>query len=135
MKFIIKLILIGIAAFFGLQFSPWWFIVIIPFVFNLIIKTKGSGAFFSSFLGIAFAWFVASYNIYSEGAAAFTGKMAKVFFLPENGLLLIGIASFLMGLVAALAGYSGNAFRNIFVKPKDKTKSKYGRPDYGRSFR
>ncbi len=132
MKFIVKLILIGVAAFFALRFFPWWVIVIIPFLFNLFVKTKGSGAFISSFLGTALAWFVASYNFYSMGAQAFTGKMAKVFFLPQNGLLLIIVASLLMGLVAAFAGFSGNAFRNIFVKPKDKQKSKYGRPDYSR---
>lgn len=132
MKFIIKLILIGISTFFGLQFFQWWLIVIIPFVFNLIIKTNGSGAYFSSFLGIAFSWFVASCNFYSEDVAVFTGKMAKVFLLPENGLLFIAIASLLIGLVAAFAGYSGNAFRNIFIKPREKAKSKYGRPDYSR---
>lgn len=131
MKFIIKLILIGIVAFFGLQFFQWWLIVIIPFLVNIFLKTKGSGAFFSSFLGIALAWFVASYNFYSLGPA-FVGKMARVFFLPENGMLLIGVASLIMGLVGALAGYSGNAFRNIIFKPKDKSKSKYGRPDYSR---
>ena len=129
-KIIIKLFLIGIAAFFGLQFFQWWIIVVIPFAFNLLVKTKGAGSFFSSFLGIGLAWFIASYSMFSKGAEAFTGKMAKVFFLPESGILLILVASFLMGLVGALSGYSGNALRNIFIKPKDKNKSRYGRPDY-----
>ncbi len=132
MKFIIKLLLIGIASFFVLRFSPWWVIVIIPFVFNLIIKTKGSGSFFSSFLGISLAWFVASYTLYSNGAEVFTTKMALVFLLDVNGIIFLLITSLLMGLVGALAGYSGNALRNIFMKPKDKNKNRYGRPDYSR---
>lgn len=132
MKFIIKLLLIGIASFFVLRFSPWWVIVVIPFVFNLIIKTKGSGSFFSSFLGISLAWFVASYTLYSSGAEVFTTKMALVFLLDVNGIIFLLITSLLMGLVGALAGYSGNALRNIFMKPKDKTKNRYGRPDYSR---
>lgn len=130
MKFIIKLLLIGIGSFFALQFFPWWVIIVIPFVLNIIVKTKGSGAFLSSFLGIFLAWFIASYTLYSAGAEAFTTKMARVFSLTVNGLVFLIITSAIMALVGALAGYSGNAFRNIFTKPKNKNKSKYGRPDY-----
>lgn len=131
MKFIVKLLLIGISTFFALKFFPWWMIVVIPVVFNLLVKTKGSGAFFSSFMAIALAWFVASYSLYSMGAEEFTGKMAGVLKLKISGVLFIGITSAVMGLVGALAGYSGNALRNIFIKPEKKNKSKYGRPDYG----
>lgn len=130
MKFVIKLLLIGIGTFFALQFLPWWVIIAIPVVINLIVKTKGSGAFLSSFLGIFLAWFIASYTLYSAGAEAFATKMARIFSLTVNGLVFVMITSAVMALVGALAGFSGNAFRNIFVKPKTKNKSKYGRPDY-----
>ena len=133
MRFVIKLLCIGISSFFALRFFDWWIIVVIPFIFNVVIKTKGSGAFFSSFLGILLAWFVASYSMYSQGAEVFAGKMSRLFSLPANGLLFLAITSKLMGLVGALAGYTGNAFRNIFIRPKQKVKSKYGRPDYSRS--
>lgn len=132
MKFVIKLLLISLTIFFGLRFAPWWIIVVIPFVVNLSLKTKGSGAFLSSFIGILLSWFLASYNLYSNGAEVFTGKMARLFSLPVNGMVFLLITSALMGLVGALSGFSGNALRNIFRKPKDKNKSKYGRPDYSR---
>src|SRR5688572_26468469 len=107
MRFIIKLLLIGISAFFALRFLPWWAIVVIPFIFNLIIKTKGSGSFFSSFFGITLAWFLASYGLFSQGAEEFTGKMARVLMLPVSGMVFIMINSAILGLVGALAGYSG----------------------------
>ena len=132
MKFIIKLLLIGVGSFFALQFLPWWSIIVIPFILNLVVKTKGSGAFGSSFLGVALAWFVASYTLYSQGSPEFVKKMALIFFLGVEGIIFIMISSLLMGLVAALAGYSGNALRNIFIRPDNKSKSKYGRPDYSR---
>jgi hypothetical protein len=131
MRFIIKLLLIGISTFLGLRFCPWWMIIAIPVIFNLFVKTRGSGSFFSSFFGVGLAWFIASYGLYSQGAEEFTGKMAEVFKLSVNGLMFITITSLIMGLVGALAGYSGNALRNIFIKPDRKSKSKYGRPDYG----
>jgi len=131
MKFVVKLLLIGISTFFALKFLPWWIIIVIPVVFNLIVKTKGAGSFFSSFVAIGLAWFVASYTLYSMGAEEFTGKMAGVLKLNISGVAFIGITSSVMGLVGALAGYTGNALRNIFIKPEKKSKSKYGRPDYG----
>lgn len=130
MKFIVKLLLIGIGSFFALKFFPWWMIVVIPFTINLIVKTKGSGSFFSSFLGIFLGWFIASYTLYSAGAQEFSNKIALIFSLSVGGLIFITITSAIMALVGALAGFSGNAFRNIFVKPKSKNKNKYGRPDY-----
>ncbi len=57
--------------------------------------------------------------------------MAGVLKLKISGVMFLGITSAVMGLVGALAGYSGNALRNIFIKPEKKAKSKYGRPDYG----
>ena len=132
MKFVIKLLLIGITTFFLLKFTPWWVIVVVPFLINMVIKTKGSGAFFTSFLGILLAWIVASYNLYSNGAEIFTSKMARLFSLPVNGIIFLLITSTLMGLVGALSGFTGNALRNIIIKPKDKNKNRYGRPDYSR---
>jgi hypothetical protein len=132
MKFVIKLLLIGIITFFSLKFAPWWMIVVVPFLINIVIKTKGSGAFFTSFLGILLAWFVASYNLYSNGAEIFTAQMARLFSLPVNGMVFLLITSALMGLVGALAGFTGNSLRNIIIKPKDKNKNRYGRPDYSR---
>jgi len=131
MKFIIKTLLIGIAAFFCLKVCPWWIVLVAAFTMNLVVKTKGAGSFFSSFLGVTFAWFLASYMMYSNGAQEFSDKMAKVF-LPVSGIVFIIITSALIGLVGALSGFTGNAFRNIFIKPKTKNKSKYGRPDYSR---
>lgn len=132
MKFIIKLLLIGILTFFGLKYLPWWVVAVIPFTVNLIIKTKGSQSFFSSFLAVSLVWFIMSFMLYMQGAQEFTGKLAGIFFLPNNGLLFLLIISLLMGLVAALAGFSGNALRNVVIKPKSKNKNRYGRPDYSR---
>jgi hypothetical protein len=58
--------------------------------------------------------------------------MARLFSLPVNGIVFLLITSTLMGLVGALAGFTGNSLRNIIIKPKDKTKNRYGRPDYSR---
>lgn len=132
MKFIIKILLIGLLTFFGLKYLPWWVVSVIPFTINLVVKTKGSQSFFSSFFAVSIVWFVMSFLLYNQGAEEFTGKLAGIFFLPQNGLLFLIIISVLMGLIAALSGYSGNALRNIFIKPKSKNKSKYGRPDYSR---
>jgi|SRR5688572_10252675 len=132
MRFIFKTLLIGIAAYFSLRMFPWWSVLVISFVANMIIKTRGSSSFFSSFFGIAISWFLASFVLYSAGAQEFAGKMARVFSLAVPGLVFIMIVSTLIGLVGALSGYCGNAFRNIFIKPKTRSKERYGRPDYSR---
>lgn len=131
MRFLIKLILIGLGIYFCLPYTPWWVVAAIAFTINLIVKTKGSGSFFSGFLGVSISWFIASYSYFLGGVQEFYNKIAELFYLPSNGLLLIIAISFLMGLIGGLTGYSGNALRNIFKNPNKPTrKSRYPRPDY-----
>jgi hypothetical protein len=132
MRFIIKLILIAGLAYAGQLFFPWWVIMAVPFLVNVLIKTKGAGAFFSSFLAIAGLWWVFAWLADRQTGAILTSKIALVLPLKGNTLLLIFVTGFLGGLAGGLAGLTGNAFRNLFgTRKKEKERrGRYGRPDY-----
>lgn len=131
-RFLIKLILIGGLSFVGQLYFPWWIIMVIPFVLNLLIKTKGTSAFFSSFMAIGILWFTLTWIIHQNTDGLLSKKMAEIFPLQGNSILLIFITAFLGGLASGFAGLTGNAMRNVIKRPKNKNEgqSRYGRPDY-----
>lgn len=131
-RFIIKLVIIGGLSFVGQLYFPWWIIMAVPFVINIIIKTKGISAFFSSFLAVSILWFVLTWTIHQNTDGLLSKKMAEILPLQGNAIILIFITAFLGGLASGFAGLTGNAFRNVIKNPKNKKErhSRYGRPDY-----
>lgn len=131
-KFLIKYILITGLAFGGLYILPWWIVLVSAIIVNLIIKSKGVSVFLVSFLGCFTAWFLQSYIIYETINKDFVDAIGGLFFIPKNGFLFILACSGVIALIGALAGYTANAFRNLIIKPKKDSKSKYGKPNYSR---
>lgn len=131
-KFLLKTVLIAAIAYFTQPYMPWWVIMVIAFALNLLIKTKGTGAFLSSFLGIGVLWFVQTMIIHNVTDNILTSKMAAILPLGGNAIALIILTAFIGGLAAGLAGYTGNACRNLLIRPdkKKQKNSRYGRPDY-----
>lgn len=105
--------------------------MVVPFIINILIKTKGAGAFFSSFLAIGGIWFGLAWLSTDQTSDILASRIAMVLPLRGNKWLLIALTGLVGGLAGALAGYTGNAFRNLFARPKENTRrSPYARPDY-----
>jgi hypothetical protein len=130
MKLIVKIILIAALCVAGLMFFPWYIIMAVPFVMNIIIKTNGTGAFFSGFVPVAMIWLVQAILIHTRTEGILTSKIASVLPLGGSAGAMIVLTALIGGLAAGLSGYTGNAFRNILISPNRKKKSRYGRPDY-----
>jgi hypothetical protein len=130
MKFIVKMILIAILCIAGLIYFPWYIIMAVPFVLNLLIKTNGSGSFFSGFVSVALIWLIQAIFIHTKTEGILTSKMASVLPLGGSAGALIVLTALIGGLAAGLSGYTGNAFRNILISPSKKKKYRYDRPDY-----
>ncbi len=124
MKFLLKLLLIAGITFALQCYLPWWCIAIAPFIVNGIIKTKGSGAFFSGFFGIFLLWLGLCFMAKSTAEGLLLEGMAQILPLQGNVILLIIVTSFLGGIVGGISGYAGNALRNIFIVSQASKKKK-----------
>lgn len=124
MKFLLKLILIAGITFFLQLYLPWWSIVIAPFIVNLIIKTKGSGAFFSGFLGIFLLWLTLCVMVAVESEGILIDAMAKILPLNGNVAMLFIVVAFVGAFVSGLSAYAGNALRNIIISNQTSKKKK-----------
>ncbi len=130
MKLIVKIILIASLCIAGLIYFPWFTIMVVPFVMNLLIKTNGAGSFLSGFVPVALIWLIQAILIHSATQGILTSKIAFVLPLGGSAGALIVLTAIVGGIAAGLAGYTANAFRNIIISPDKKKKSRYSRPDY-----
>lgn len=123
MKFIIRTIIIALAAHFCLLYFPWWTLALCCFLAALLIKGSNTSAFFSGFLGIGILWFIQAYNIHYSTDGILSDKVAEIFSL-SGGFLLAVVSAVVGGLVGGFSALSGLRLR-ILTSRNRKSRGYY----------
>jgi len=119
MKVAIKMILIATLAYLVEVYLPWWSVVVVAFLVNVIIYTKGSPSFLSGFLGVGLFWLILAWNIDAANASLLSSRVSQLF--PIQGTLAILVFTFLAGgLAGGFGALAGSHFRNLIKKKKDQ---------------
>jgi hypothetical protein len=111
MKILVSIILIALIAFVCGLYLPWWTIAIAAFLVALIIPQFPWKAFLSGFAAIFILWaFLAWWkDLINDGILA--AKMAELFGLPSNSLMMVLITAVVGGLIGGFAALSGAYLR------------------------
>ncbi|MEO1256768.1 MAG: hypothetical protein AAFY41_18040 [Bacteroidota bacterium] len=120
MKLIIRLIIIGTLTYFISPFTVWWIVMVISFVVCYIAPSSTLNAFVAGFLGAGLVWMGHAWNIDANNQSAFSTKIAEVMEVSEP-ILLVFAAGLIGGLAGGFAALSGTAFRQLFVKKKQRS--------------
>ncbi len=117
MKFIIRTILIAVAAHFCLLYFPWWSIALCSFLAGLIINGTNLSVFFSGFVGIGLLWLVQAYNIHLSSNGILSNRIAELFSL-SGGFYLVLITAIIGGVVGGFSALSGLRLRILSSKDR-----------------
>jgi len=119
MKVAIKIILIATLAYLVEVYLPWWSVVVVAFIVNALIFTKGSPSFLSGFLGVGLLWIILAWNIDAANASLLSSRVSQLF--PIQGTLAILVLTFLVGgLAGGFGALAGSHLRNLIKKKKDQ---------------
>ena len=118
MKFLLRTIIIAIAAHFALLYFPWWSIAVCGFFAGALLSGSNFSSFFSGFIGVGLLWMVQAF-ISNNTGGPLSDKIATLFTLP-NGVYVVMITTLVGALVAAFGTLSGLRFRRLFVKEKTR---------------
>jgi hypothetical protein len=112
MKFFVAIILTMLLAFAAGLYLDWWTIAIAAFVVALLVHQKAWRAFFAGFLGLYLCWLLMAswFNMKNDGILA--SKIASIFPLGGNAILLLLVTGFVGGLVGGLSALSGSYLRS-----------------------
>jgi len=117
MRLIFKSLIILIATYSVQIFIPWWSILLVPFLVNSLIFSKGFSSFGSGFIGVGLLWLIKATLIDLNTESILTSQIAELFSLP-NTYLLILLTALIGGLAAGFAGLAGSHFRSLFKRKR-----------------
>lgn len=123
MKFLIKVILIGVLTYLFEQFLPWWSIGLAAFSGGYIIKSRGINSFLAGALGVGLVWLWIAMKIDLGTKSILTIKIAHILNL-DNKNLLITITAIMGSIVGAFSAWTGHNLRILFSKSR-RTKGYY----------
>lgn len=119
MKTIIQIILIGILAYLGQFFLPWWSVFIISGVIGLLIPTKGLTTFLAGFIAFALVWFIQVYFIDTANESILSNKVAAIFSLSSPYFLMFVTAA-IGGFAGGFGALTGKLLGDLFKKKKER---------------
>jgi len=73
-----------------------------------------------SFLGIGLLWLIMAWKIDVETESIISTKIAILFKFEDNNMLIL-MTGAIGALIGALGALTGNSFRQIFLKKKEKS--------------
>ena len=120
MQFIIKILIITLLGYLCSMFMPWWTLIIMTALVTFVIPGNNFNAFLSGFLAIGLLWLIMAWKTDIETESVISSKVVVLFGKEDVNILILAT-----GLVGALAGglgaFTGNSFRQLFLKKKEKS--------------
>lgn len=113
MRFILATLLTAALSFIAGLYLPWWSIAIIAFLVALLVKQKIGWACLSGFAAIFILWGGLAAVTTIPNKAVLARRVAQLFPLDGNEVLLIVITATVGALVAGFAAMSGSSLRPL----------------------
>ncbi|SMD39035.1 hypothetical protein SAMN04488029_4014 [Reichenbachiella faecimaris] len=120
MLFIFRLILIAVLTYLIAMMAPWWSAILCAAIVAFFLPGNNFNAFLSGFMGVGLIWMVMAWKLDVETNSIMSQKMVELFPVDEVNMLIIASA-IIGGLAGALGAFSGNSFRQMFVRKKEKS--------------
>jgi MFS family permease len=113
MRVFISIILIISLSALTTWFLPWWLMAVVSFLVALVMMLKPGKAFLTGFVSTALFWLIAILLQDIPNEHILSGRMAKLFGLPNFSLLII-INVILGGLIGGLAAWCAGLMNRAF---------------------
>ncbi|UKJ08749.1 hypothetical protein [Solitalea lacus] len=117
MLFILILIICTILQFF----TPWWVVMLVPFLLALWKSEKAGRTFLEAFGAIFLCWLVYSFFIHFKTAGILTSKVAEML-MVKSSMVLIAVTAIIGGLSAGLAALTGYFCKKAFLSNSAEAK-------------
>jgi hypothetical protein len=119
MKLVTSILLTALLAYtIGLFEFPWWSFAITTFIVFAAIPQQAGKSFSAAFVTLFIMWGIIAFKLDFDNEHLLSKKVANIFPLKGNYVLLIIITSLIGALVAGMAALTGSLARNAFKKKR-----------------
>ncbi len=117
MNFILRIIIIGLSAFYIVEYFPWWVIIILPFILGISFDDNLISHFLSSFIGTSVGWLFLLLDLDLENQSVLSIKIIEILSIESTNSLII-LTSIIAGLISGMSNLTGITLRNVLIKKK-----------------
>ena len=125
MKFAISIGMTFIVSFAAGFYLPIWSAALISFLVAVFIYQKPGMAYLAGFLSIFLLWGGLSWWIDAQNNSILSQKIASLFPLGGNGMLLILITAIVGAIIGGLSALSGSFLRKYYDERKALEEQNY----------
>jgi hypothetical protein len=125
MKFAISILLTFIVSFAAGLYLPFWSASLVSFLVAVFIYQKPGMAYLTGFLSIFLLWGGLSWWIDAQNNSILSQKIASLFPLEGNGMLLILITAIVGAIIGGLSALSGSFLRRYYDEKKLEEERQY----------
>jgi hypothetical protein len=125
MKLAISIGMTFIVSFAAGFYLPFWSAALVSFLVAVFIYQKPGMAYLSGFLSIFLLWGGLSFWIDSQNNGILSQKIASVFPLGGNGLMLILMTAIVGAIIGGLSALSGSFLRKYYDEKKALQEQSY----------
>ena len=125
MKLGISIGLTFIVSFAAGFYLPFWSAALVSFLVAVFIYQKPGMAYLSGFVSIFLLWGGLSFWIDAQNNSILSQKIASLFPLGGNGLLLILITAIVGAIIGGLSALSGSFLRKYYDEKKLEEEQHY----------
>ena len=125
MKFGVSILLTFIVSFAAGLYLPFWSAALVAFLVAVFIYQKPGMAYLSGFLGIFLLWGGLSWWMDAQNNSILSQKIASLFPLGGNSLLLILITAIVGAIIGGLSALSGSFLRRYYDERKELEEHSY----------
>ncbi len=120
MKLIARIILILSISYLASSYLPWWCLLVVAFWVGFTIPGNSINQFIGGFLGGGILWITYAWLLDIRTESILSDKMVKLFPF-EDPIVLLVFSGLVGAFGGALGALSGNSFRQLFLKKKQKS--------------
>jgi hypothetical protein len=125
MKFGISILLTFIVSFAAGFYLPFWSAGLVAFLVSVFIYQKPAMAYLTGFAGIFVLWGVLALWIDTQNDSILAQRIATLFPLGGNSILLILITAIVGAIIGGLSALSGSFLRRYYDEKKQQEEENY----------
>lgn len=107
MNFLLRIVVIALLSSVAQIYFPWWSIILVALVVEMILGKGDSTKFFAGFYGIAIPWMVYAGYLDHANASILSDRVLQMFSLPPFGFVLVIITGLIGGIIGGVSSVVG----------------------------
>lgn len=115
MRFVLSVILVLALSGLAELWLPWWSVAVVAFGVAWLAGSRPAKAFAMGFCGVGALWLAIALLYDLSNEHILSGRMAKVFSLPNYGLFIV-VTVFVGALVGGMGAWSASLLRRGLSK-------------------